>query len=823
MSRLASISQVWSKWNNLCPWRGLKEVPFWPFFFRTPGDPARAWILQQKSSMRRIFIILFGMVALLGWAAVYPCDAQTDWPTQEQALFHLINQARQNPLETAKAMGLDTEKLLMDLPELKDIFLNGLPPLVYNERLQGAASAHTNDMVFRGYYSHISKDGRTLEQRILDAGYLASASGEALGMLSFNNYLQPSAAVDALFRNIFKDELRSERKEKRNILSADLEDVGIGMASGVIVLGGSRLNVYLATCDFGKSGIAVLEEQFMNLINEARRDPLAMAESLGLNREKILSDLPEFAEVLKAGLAPLEFNRQLKNGSDDWLAGVMEKGFVFSGTGRDPSAQERLVAQGYLPLAAADSIGITPLEESVASTEAITNLFVDFFMAELDPGRTDDRLILDDGLKEVGVALSLGDVALRQGGTAVRSYAVAFMAGTDAAPQVEAELMLLINRARANPTEMIKEAGFDPDQIIRDHPWFGDIRTKGLPDFWNNEKLHTTAVTHTLDMSGRNYFSSVNPEGKDYRSRIEAAGYEASAAGEALGVAPYMMQSPAEIAWELFRIMLADELDTAGNTARLIFDPDFTEVGIGIGGGDFSLDGLYGNFALATIDFAARASGESPREAAEILFLELVNEARADPLRMAAALGCSPDVILALVRGWGEEALSGLEAVYLNEKLWSAAIGHVDDMIVRGYYSHFTLPEGSVSIGSDAVNPPGGPFRPGPYGKGFRDRILEQGYVPMVCGEFLGAWDITSEPYPEGAVVALFREQFLLEITPGWGGERLILNPDFQELGIGLSAGTVVIEGESRNAYVITVEFATSYDGVEGSLFGLSY
>jgi uncharacterized protein YkwD len=720
-------------------------------------------------------------------------------------------------------MGLDTDKILSELPDLKDILLNGLPPLVYSERLKSAASSHTGDMAANGYYSHVSRDGRTWEQRILDAGYLASVSGESLGMLGFSNYLQPAAAVEALFKNIFKDELRPDRKEKRNILSHDFEDAGIGMGSGVVILGGSRLNAYLVTCNFGKSAVALLEEQFMALVNEARRDPLAMAQSMGLDPDAVVADFPEMAEVLKAGLPLLQYNRLLGVASEGWLADVMEKGFVFPDAGNDPSTEDRVMSHGYLPLAAAGSIGIRPLAGSVSSAEAIRSLFEDFFKAELDPARTDGRLILEAGLKEASVRLGVGDVAFREGEATSLSYTVVIIAGSDAGPQVEGKLLLLINKARANPGEMIEEAGFDLDQARRDLPWLEDVLAEGLPDLWHNERLRSAARSHTIDMAGRNYFSGVSPEGGDHNQRILSAGYEASSAGEVLSTVSYGAQGPDELAWQLFRGMLNNELDPAGDGPRVIFGPDFTETGIGVGGAIFYLDSISGPFAVVTVDGAARMSGESPREAAEMLFLELVNEARADPLAMAAAIGMDPDSILAVVRGWGDKALFGLDPVYLNEKLWSAARLHTDDMIERGYYSHLTLPLGSISTGSDVIGPPGGPFRPGPSGKGFRDRILEQGYIPMVCGEFLGAIDLIEEPFPDAAVIALFMEQFLLEINPEWTGERLILNPSFQEIGIGLRSGTVSIEGKASDVYVIAVDFATSYEGVEGSLFGVSY
>ncbi len=45
------------------------------------------------------------------------------------------------------------------------------PPLVWNDQLEDAAKGHAKDMDKRDYFDHTSKDGRSIEDRIFDAGY----------------------------------------------------------------------------------------------------------------------------------------------------------------------------------------------------------------------------------------------------------------------------------------------------------------------------------------------------------------------------------------------------------------------------------------------------------------------------------------------------------------------------------------------------------------------------------------------------------------------------------------------------------------------------
>jgi uncharacterized protein YkwD len=52
------------------------------------------------------------------------------------------------------------------------------PPLVWNARLAEAAGAHSSDMASRHYFSHDSRDGRGVQDRVEAAGYRWRALGE---------------------------------------------------------------------------------------------------------------------------------------------------------------------------------------------------------------------------------------------------------------------------------------------------------------------------------------------------------------------------------------------------------------------------------------------------------------------------------------------------------------------------------------------------------------------------------------------------------------------------------------------------------------------
>ncbi|ASU33919.1 CAP domain-containing protein [Mucilaginibacter xinganensis] len=50
-------------------------------------------------------------------------------------------------------------------------FMPPAPALVWNNELETAAMGHAKDMAHKNYFSHTSKDGRTMDKRIIAAGF----------------------------------------------------------------------------------------------------------------------------------------------------------------------------------------------------------------------------------------------------------------------------------------------------------------------------------------------------------------------------------------------------------------------------------------------------------------------------------------------------------------------------------------------------------------------------------------------------------------------------------------------------------------------------
>jgi uncharacterized protein YkwD len=91
----------------------------------------------------------------------------------------------------------------------------GCGPVTVDDRLTAAAQAHAEDMSERDYFSHDSRDGRTFDQRIRDAGYPSpGAENIARGARTAEQVMQMWMDSDG---------------HRRNILNCDLTTLGVGL------------------------------------------------------------------------------------------------------------------------------------------------------------------------------------------------------------------------------------------------------------------------------------------------------------------------------------------------------------------------------------------------------------------------------------------------------------------------------------------------------------------------------------------------------------------------------------------------------------------
>ncbi len=313
----------------------------------------------------------FFAVLLLSWLFCLSCMSWLapalshagclDASWQEQMLS-LINEARTAPAAMAERVGLDPEQIVSERPELAEIFEKGLPPVVSNPQLFLAAQAHTADMVDAGYYSHISPDGLEPTDRVREAGYVPAVVREGLGKVVFSNYMDAGEAVWNLFSNMYYNELTNP-DEGLTILDPQVEEAGICVQPAIEVIQGIPFNVYVVTCDLALSAISRCSSLIFALINEARANPLAVAERLGMDRDELLEKRPDIADILINGLPPLRWDQRLFDAG--WAHGwdMLQRGYLSHVNPEGLGVWERLAEAGYHASAAGESYKLLVLQD----------------------------------------------------------------------------------------------------------------------------------------------------------------------------------------------------------------------------------------------------------------------------------------------------------------------------------------------------------------------------------------------------------------------------------------------------------------------------
>jgi uncharacterized protein YkwD len=99
-----------------------------------------------------------------------------------------------------------------------------------------------------------------------------------------------------------------------------------------------------------------------------------------------------------------------------------------------------------------------------------------------------------------------------------------------------------------------------------------------LPDLAESDELRCSARLHSLDMTTRQFFAEVTPDGVGPAERMASAGFEASAWAEIVA----MGDEPVEIVQDLFW--------AGGEDCEAMVSPDFDEFGVGRRGQFWTID-----------------------------------------------------------------------------------------------------------------------------------------------------------------------------------------------------------------------------------------
>lgn len=333
-------------------------------------------------------------------------------PAAEKQLLSLINQARSNPLLMAEMAGMDTTTVIGCFRDRREILEYGLRPLDSNQKLVDTASAHTAEMLEHNYYDRVSIDGRRPVERIADAGYKPLVTGENIGIIGFNNFMNREQAVWELFKNMYRDELACGKDGPWQILNPGFSEIGVSVRAGTMNFNGGPTNIYMATCDFGTSekGMFAAERRLLQLINEVRANPAAALSYAGIDFASAYEALGRNGWILILGLPPLAANEDFFAYADkriDHFAAILrERGLEFSASRVDDARDALYDALAYEAQAAVESLVANDFNgRNPSPDEGALDTLVQMLKTEFENAAAGKPLvILNPGYTEMGIA-----------------------------------------------------------------------------------------------------------------------------------------------------------------------------------------------------------------------------------------------------------------------------------------------------------------------------------------------------------------------------------------------------------------------------------
>lgn len=217
-------------------------------------------ILSKTARLKNSFgacvlsiLVLVCAVAAANAAVTLPQQADEEILNERALQFMLqVNAARRDPLAAAARLGVAEEVVREQFAATPWILEDGLPPLAWNAELVISSATHGRDMFDRLYYSYVTPEGATVDDRIADTGYEALFVGESMNALFFENYLPVDTAFQALVDSMLRDELRGTAGVERNIFSPDVTEMGAAFFAESIDLLGDQPYVYLLLADFAR-------------------------------------------------------------------------------------------------------------------------------------------------------------------------------------------------------------------------------------------------------------------------------------------------------------------------------------------------------------------------------------------------------------------------------------------------------------------------------------------------------------------------------------------------------------------------------------------
>lgn len=168
---------------------------------------------------------------------------------------------------------------------------------------------------------------------------------------------------------------------------------------------------------------------------------------------------------------------------------------------------------------------------------------------------------------------------------------------------METSLLEKIQTARQNPIKAVQDLQLNPGLFGVCYPELRADFNAGLPELLPDDRLFSAAQLHAEDMVKQQYFSKISKDGQTLVNRMEGFSYYPLVSGEAHGVLLFRNYLPKEAAVNaLFKNIVSNELKCSEGSQPVVFNPEFSEIGLSVKSGTMEIQGMKLNFYLAVVD-----------------------------------------------------------------------------------------------------------------------------------------------------------------------------------------------------------------------------
>lgn len=361
--------------------------------------------------------------------------------------------------------------------------------------------------------------------------------------------------------------------------------------------------------------VTAYEYKLLRLINQARVNPLKMAEFFGLDSEELIRTLPELKPLFDWGVPPLNFSVTLRTSSENHAMDMLKRGYYNIVSPEGSNVTARAASVGYYSSDADELLGILLFSNFYEQEKAVNEMFRKMFLAELTPGQTRRRVILNPTFKDLGMNVQSGKFSMK--GNTYNAYIAVCDFGTGEGKgselvDIKAQLFQMINQTRNAPERVI------PSLYTGSENFCSRI---------DDKKIELTAFSQSyypyewsswaacVDTILQNQYADVKPlKQLSYRERI--AQYFGCGPADGSTIARYVTANPNQDVREIVQALFDQFIGSACDPDRVnemnLLNPEMTEAGISIRCDLEWLDGEIMIVYTASLDVGKPAEPTTP-------------------------------------------------------------------------------------------------------------------------------------------------------------------------------------------------------------------